>query len=269
MSTKKEISVDFVAEFNQVAKQMQLDFERARRLSRHPGIKGDTGETIVRSFLSEYLPKNLEISTGQIFDTNGKVSRQLDIIIHDRDNTPVLYLDKNKRNKLIPVECVYSVLEVKSFLDKRELQKHKSGVFVNMESVRALEKKAFYPGGVILRDTNNYGQEWTDWPINYYVFAFDSIRLEKLKVYVDQYHSQNNSPPEKRIDTICVLGKGLILNRDSDGTFSACPSPTTQTMHTYTQKELLLFYTLVSHFLLQATMRNFRFIDYIRNIKFD
>jgi len=261
--------MDFDAEFNQVVKQMQLDFERARRLSRNPGIKGDVSETIVKSFLSDYLPQNLQISSGQIFDINGKVSRQLDIIIHNRDNTPILYLDRDKRNKFIPVECVYSVIEVKSMLNKRELEKQKSGIFVNMESVRALEKKAFYPSGDILRDTNNYGQEWTDWPINYYVFAFDSIKLETLKLYVDQYHSNNNSPPEKRIDTICVLGKGLVLNRDSDGSFSACPSPSSQTMHTYTQKELLLFYTLISHFLLQATMRNFRFIDYVRNMRFD
>ena len=90
--------MDFDAEFNQVAKQMQLDFERARRLSRHPGIKGDVSETIVKSFLADYLPQNLQISSGQIFDTNGKVSRQLDIIIHDRDNTPVLYLDRDMRN---------------------------------------------------------------------------------------------------------------------------------------------------------------------------
>ena len=261
--------MDFDAEFNQVAKQMQLNFERARRLSRHPGIKGDTSEVIIKSFLSNYLPQNLQISSGQIFDTNGKISRQMDIIIHDRDNTPVLFLDSEKRNKLIPVECVYSIIEVKSLLNKRELEKEKSGVFVNMESVRTLEKKAFYPSSDVVRDTNNYGREWTDWPINYYVFAFDSIKLEKLKQYIDCYHTQNSFPPEKRIDTICVLGKGLVINSDSEGKFSACPDLSSQTVHTYTQKELLLFYTLVSHFLLQATMRNFRFIDYVRHIRFD
>src|SRR5690606_18771938 len=107
----------------------------------------------------------------------------------------ILYFDSERKNKFIPVECVYSVIEVKSYLDKRQLVKQNSGIFANMQSVRNLEKKAFYPRGVVYTPTQNYGSEWEDWPINYFVFSFDSIKLETLKEYINQYHNDNNLPP--------------------------------------------------------------------------
>lgn len=260
--------MDFDAVFQHISKQMTIDFDRARTLSKHPGLKGDSAESIVREFLRLYLPINLEISSGQIFDTNGNISNQLDIIISEKSSTPTLFLDKEHKTRLLPVECVYSVIEVKARLDKRELIKERSGVFENMLSVRKLEKKAFYPSGVIVRDTNNYGREWADWPINYFVFAFDSIGLATLKAHINEYHVQHNLPPERRIDSVCILGKGMVLNKDADGSFGACPTSDSTLVYVESQKELLLFYTLISHYLLQAKMRTFRFIDYAGNIQF-
>lgn len=260
--------MEFNKEFEKIAKEMALNFARAQRISRHPGLKGDSAESIVRAFLSDYLPKNLEISTGQIYDTNKQLSNQLDIIIHDRGRTPILYLDQEKHIKLVPVECVYAVVEVKSKLDKRELFKRGSGIFENMLSVRKLTKKAFYPDGAIIRPTVNYGQEWTDWPINYFVFAFDSIMLNTLAVHINGYHKDNNLPPEKRIDCVCILNKGVLLNKTSDGKFSACPDSRSPIIPYPTPKELLLFYTLIGHFLFQTYMRNFKFKDYLDSMTF-
>lgn len=260
--------MDFDKEFEKMAKEMASNFVRAQRLSRHPGLKGDSAESIVRTFLSEYLPKNLEISTGQIYDTNKGLSNQLDIIIHDKDRTPIFYLDQEKRIKLIPVECVYSVIEVKSKLDKRELLKRGSGIFDNMLSVRKLVKKAFFPDGDITHPIKNYGQEWIDWPINYFVFAFDSVSLDILAGHINTYHNDNDLPPEKRIDSICVINKGLLLNMTSDGKISACPDSKSPIIPYSTQKELLLFYTLIGHFLFQTHMRKFRFKDYLGSMSF-
>jgi hypothetical protein len=254
--------------FQNIAKQMLLDFDKGRMLSRHPGIRGDSAESIVRNFLRQYLPSNLEISSGQIFDTNGRISNQLDIIITDKRSTPILFRNSDNDIRFLPVECVYSVIEIKSWLDKRQLTKEHSGVFQNMLSVRKLEKKAFYPDGVITHGTTNYGREWTDWPINYFVFAFDSIGLSTLKDHINDYHIQNSLLPEKRIDCVCIIGKGVVLNKDTDDTFSACPTSNSGLVYIESQKELLLFYTLISHYLLQTEMRTFRFIDYVRNLEF-
>ena len=62
-------------------------------------------------------------------------SRQVDIIIHDKFLTP--YLVDMKDTKIVPIESVYGVVEVKSTLTKEELRK----CVKNIESVRKLEKK--------------------------------------------------------------------------------------------------------------------------------
>jgi hypothetical protein len=248
-----------------VAKIMRADFDEFRSLTTHPGLKGDSAESIVRTFLRSYLPKNLEISTGHITDSNKKISKQIDVIIHDRDHTPVLSLSKENHTKLIPVECVYAVVEVKSFIDKRAIK----AVLENMKSVRALEKKAFYPaydGDMFKKQL--YGKTWEDWPINYYVFAFGSINLQDVAVELDQEHKKQKLTPNLRIDTICVLGKGLVTNKLKKGQFSPIPDNESVLHSVETDKELLLFYVLISHLLLQVNMRQFKLIDYISPIKF-
>lgn len=259
--------MDFEDEFDRVAKLMTMSLDRARKNSTHPGLKGDSAESIVRSFLIKYLPKNLEISTGHIFDINKKFSNQIDIIIHEKSRTPIMYLNEEKQLKLIPVECVYSVIEVKSFLNKTELTK-KRGVFDNMYSVRDLEKKAFYEEGAIKCPTENYGQSWKDWPINYFVFAFNSTSLKTIAQQINDYHIKYALPPERRIDMVCVLGKGLVVNQTDEPAMNACPNATSTLKYIETKKEILLFYGLMSQYFLQVYMRKFNFIYYIKEISF-
>ena len=161
--------------FDEVSKQMISDFEKSRRALNHSGLKGTANEEIVKSFLRQYLPRNLEISSGTIVDSNGGVSRQLDIIIHDSAKTPVFYQSADIR--VIPVECTYAVIEVKSYLDKKELKKS----FDNMQSAKNLEKKAFFASNSVLVEKKTlYGTEWDHWPLQHFVFAFDAPGLESV-----------------------------------------------------------------------------------------
>ena len=92
---------------------MNTDLERIRGANRrNPDLKGIQFEEIFRKFLRLYLPKKLDISTGTIIDSNGNQSKQLDVIISDYSKAPILYEEADIRT--IPVECVYSVIEVKA-----------------------------------------------------------------------------------------------------------------------------------------------------------
>jgi hypothetical protein len=159
------------------SKKMQFDFEMIRNAMQHPGAKGTSFEEVVRQFLEKYFPKNLDFFSGFIVDSNDKVSNHIDIIVSDRFKTPIFY--QNESIRVVLVECVYSVIELKSFLDSEELQK----CFENMASVRKLQKKAYskeppYDHFFV----NQYDCEWgSDWPVNYYVFAIDSMKLGTLK----------------------------------------------------------------------------------------
>ncbi|MGB5732933.1 MAG: DUF6602 domain-containing protein [Thiohalocapsa sp.] len=247
--------------FKEVSAQMRSDFERSRSALSHPGLKGSSNEEIVKSFLRQYLPKNLEISTGLAVDSKGRVSRQLDIIVHDAAKTPIFF--QSSETRVIPAECIYAVIEVKASLDKVELEKS----FQNMQSVKNLEKVAFFkPNSAIVETKNLYGKEWLNWPIAHFIFAFSSPSLESVLSNLQVL--ETGLDVHKRIDTICVLDKGVILNQALDGGLTALPSPNSQLAASVTEKPLLLFYTLISIVLNQATMKPFNIHPYLGQIKF-
>jgi hypothetical protein len=117
---------------------------------------------VFKRFLRSYLPATLDISTGIIVDSAGRSSRQIDVIISDAAKTPIFY--RSSDNRVVPVEGVYSVIEVKATLDSRELER----AFENMKSVRALRKTGYeIEDGPIVRSNTLYGRKWDIWPTNY------------------------------------------------------------------------------------------------------
>jgi hypothetical protein len=247
--------------FDEVSSQMRSDFVKAQKSLSHAGLKGDANEETVRKFLGQYLPKTLDITTGILVDSEGKQSRQLDIIICDSAKTPIFF--QSGETRVIPIECAYAVIEVKAFLDKTELEKS----YKNMQSVKSLAKKAYFnQKGVIISTHTLYGKEWDHWPIQHFVFAYNSTGLNSV---LDNLNSlQNSNEINKRIDTICVLEKGVILNQGSDGMFSALPVPGSRAVVSSTSKPLLLFYTLISVILNQANMKSFNLMPYIKDMRF-
>jgi hypothetical protein len=256
--------MDIVNIFDEVAGQMRSDLKKARTVLQHPGLKGASIEETIRTFLREYLPKSLDISTGTAIDSTGNYSRQLDVIISDAFKTPIFY--RSGQNRVIPIECIYAVIEVKTYLGTREL----NDAFENMRSVRRLQKKAYVkPSGDIIWKSNLYGREWDIIPTNYFVFTFDSSDLKKLAAFLDQLHQEASLPEWSRIDTICVLDKGVICNRLANGKFNALPEPNSQLFVCQTNRSLLLFYSLIGRYLFQARMPDFLFTDYLGQLRFE
>jgi len=247
--------------FDEVAIQMHSDFEKVRKAVKHPGLKGTSFEETLRIFLKNYLPRSLNVSTGELVDAYGGISRQLDVIISDSAKTPIFFRSGDIR--VIPVECTYAVIEVKAYLDANELD----CVFQNMESVRNLRKTAYVKSeGPIIHLDNLYGGEWEIWPTNYYVFVYDSIELTTLVKHINVRHKK--LPEHSRIDTICVLDKGVICNQQADGKLDALPQPGSKLFVCETTQSLLLFYTLTSRYFNQARLPNFRFTDYLGKMTF-
>lgn len=250
--------------FDKVAAQMQADLEKTRAALSHPGLKGTALEEAFRQFLRQHMPRSLDVSTGILVDSHGRQSRQLDVIISDAIKTPILY--QSGETRVIPAECAYAVIEVKATLDADELQR----CITNMLSVRQLAKTAYFvPMSAMSVSHALYGRQWKVWPTSYFVFAYDSINLGRLRVDLDQLHRDADLPPWERIDTVCVLNQGVICNRLSDGTFSALPADGSELFVNRTRRALLLFYTLLSVPLFQATLPCFRFTDYLGQVRFD
>jgi len=247
--------------FRGIGHRMRADFDCARASLSHPGLKGKAFEGTVKSFFRSYLPDRLGVATGQLVDSTGALSKQLDVVIFDKSKTPILY--ENNGVQVIPVECAYAVIEVKARLDAAELP----SIHANMLSVKSLKKAAYYEGQSAIVETNNlYGQEWRHWPTNYFVFGFESPDPRTMQVPMIEYHNASLQQPHLRIDLMCILDRGVYLNLTQDEKFDALPSFTSVPVYIATDQSLLLFYTLVAHLMNQARMPNFRFSEYIGKI---
>lgn len=166
---------------------------------------------------------------------------------------------------MIPIECVYAVVEVKSFFGKAECE----AALINMLSVKRLtksEEAIVSPSGILMHSFSLYGREWESWPIQYFVFAFDSPDISTTRNIVDEM--QRDYQCHERMDLVCILDKGILANRTPEGMFYGCPSPGSQLVASETKRPLLLFYTLASSILNQARMGSFNIKPYLRSISF-
>lgn len=85
----------------------------------HPGEFGVYREGIIKNFLSPFLPTRLAVGSGFIITSKNRISTQCDIIIYDKEHTPLI---ENSEQRFFPVECVAGVIEVKSKLTKSTLK---------------------------------------------------------------------------------------------------------------------------------------------------
>lgn len=107
------------------------------RLVAHPGELGTDREEVVRSFLRAYLPKRFEISTGFVFDANGALSKQIDVII--ADSAVSAHFETVGGTRYFPCESVVAVGQIKSSLTS-EAKLHEA--LDNLESVKSLDRSA-------------------------------------------------------------------------------------------------------------------------------
>lgn len=85
-------------------------------IASHPGTKGDDTELNWLHMLEEFLPRRYGVSQAFVVDANGGQSEQIDLVIHDRHFSPLLFEVGNAC--FIPAESVYAAFEVKQDLDK-------------------------------------------------------------------------------------------------------------------------------------------------------
>jgi hypothetical protein len=148
------------------------------------------------------LPERLLIGNGEIRATNGKWSKQEDLIIYDRLNCPRLFV--GSRTQVFPVESVAAVIEVKTRLDTKAIRKATE----NIKTARSLEKI----GGStqVAAGSITFGKPTPTLGI---LFAFDlDLTLETFRQRWDE--SQSSIPPHQRINLTCILGKMIIVHID-------------------------------------------------------
>ena len=93
---------------------LRAELERAREGIPHATLKGNASEEEWRRMLDRHLPRRYRVCTGQVVDSRGACSDQIDVIVHDAHYCP-LFLEAGG-SCFVPAESVYAVFEVKQAL---------------------------------------------------------------------------------------------------------------------------------------------------------
>ncbi|SMX99680.1 DUF6602 domain-containing protein [Brevibacterium linens] len=232
-----------------VSGQLKATLEANRVAFEHRLTKGEAIEESVRAFFRRHLPDSIGVAHGQVIDRHGSISKQLDVILYDAAKTPVLFSDEAGGNRVIPVEGVIAAVEVKTALSSGDI----APLAESAQVLKSLESSAFYvpEGSIITNVTNAYGREWTALPPMYFVMAFEGPNLTTVRDKMQAAHIAR--PLHQRIDMACILNKGVVANSLSgSGGLEALPSPSSSIRAVETERSLLLFYLLMTRYVLQA-----------------
>ncbi|MDX2543760.1 DUF6602 domain-containing protein [Streptomyces sp. WI04-05B] len=191
-----------------VAMRMRADFEQSRNFS-HNGEAGTSREALIREFLASHLPSHVEpIHNAEIVTASDETSPQCDIVLADRGTPPFTTLNGYR---ILPNECVYGVVEVKTKLDKQQLV----DACNKISKLRRMSKDSYRPSpGLVPRKTLAYGKAYDFFPTSGIVIAFDSLKLETIGSHLMEWCQTR--PPVEWPDSIWVLGKGHLQWQNPD-----------------------------------------------------
>jgi len=162
----------------------------AKSFSSHHLSSGQNKEKLVSELLKDYLPARYCVDTGLIYDSNGNISNETDLLIADGLNNAPLFRESEKH--LWFVEAVYAALEIKSKLNPNELD----NCLDKCRRFKRMERKFDELVQPRIRESL------------FIIWAFDSDSNETIKNNILSKIIQ--IPEEERPDCIVVPGRFYI-----------------------------------------------------------
>ena len=101
-----------------------------------PVLVGNAREKEVIRKLELLLPNYISIGSGCVIDSFGNTSKQMDIVLYEKDFCPVFCINESAETTYYPCEGVIAVGEVKSILNTKELE----NIFAKTYSVKILQR---------------------------------------------------------------------------------------------------------------------------------
>jgi len=190
--------------FKRSADVLLAEYERSKGQEASANI-GYNRELFCKRFLSGVLPPRLSVRQGEIWDSQGNKTGQLEVVIL-RDDAPSL---KFGQADAFLAEGVFGVIEVKSNLSRTKLQE----ALATLNRVKNLSHSGI---GAMISSGPVLGR-----PLRC-IFAYEGATWDTL--------IQELSKPESidTADLVCVLdsgalaSRGLLLKWESDEPFSVC-----------------------------------------------
>ncbi len=172
-------------------------------LLNHPVTKGDHCESAWIDFFRSFLPNKYAVDKGFVFDSKGKISEQIDVIIYDALYAPLVF-GTESGEKFVTAESVYAVFDSKPKIDKSTLEYTDKKI----RSVTSLHRSK---RGVLVNGTYKPARELTH--ILGGILAVNSVKSGTVSEHVKNYNM---------IDFGCAINDFTFhVRRDKDGNFKS------------------------------------------------
>lgn len=196
----------FVESFSNTAKTI---FVNKNGKIYHNGEYGMYREAVCKEFLKSFTPTYLDINQGFIITPDDRVSTQCDILIYDKENTPMI--QSGEKQRFFPIETVVGIGEIKSTLSKSDLKKAINKLARN-KALRDFSKptKAIRIDKSV--DDKNFNHPYNN------IFSF--LICEKLDFKLDNINEvinelyDNDIEYKFRHNVILSLKDGIIMYND-------------------------------------------------------
>ena len=188
--TKTEIAKSF---FEKYEKEL---FQRADTagLLKHRPSSGVLKEFLTRSVLNLILPECFSLLTGQVFDGNGSLSNQIDIIVYD---SRLPKLEVAPHFGYYPIEGVVACIEVKPFLNKNSINEALSNAMsvLTLNPILAGDPIVATNSGIIPpKDPISRRKASFQYSTANYIFSFHSLKMKTAAKHINSWFNSNNKP---------------------------------------------------------------------------
>lgn len=175
----------------------------------HNGLRGTCREEDLINVIRDCIPECYGMKAGQIFSSDNKISKQIDVVIFDTIFSN--YFKKDSSAYLFPCESVYGSIEVKTMLNKESFEE----AIANIKSVRELNREKANCLDItpirhidLSKETFRYNEDRTNEYLNI-IFAYDSVNEDTLIEYIINLNYDYELLPT----FIYVHKKGLIFSK--------------------------------------------------------
>jgi hypothetical protein len=189
--------------------------ELSSRLVPHHGEQGSAREVVVQNFLRGHLPTRFDVCGGFVFDANGLVSDQLDIIVADATITPRFEVSGGIR--FYPCESVVAVGQVRTRCDSR---RKAWDALCNLRSATVLDRSASGRAqcdrsGAVL----DHQRDHLDRIFSFLFVIDETLQAEAMRGVVLDFVER--TPSHVWPNLVFALGRYLITYACDDG---VCPN---------------------------------------------
>ncbi len=239
-------------------KKLSADIQQIRSCVPHSGEKGVLVEERIRSELQKILPEKVGVSHGFVTDASGEISRQLDIILYDRWNTPRILTSGG--TQIFPVESTYACGEIKTNLNAETFE----DTFKKCESYKSLTREAYFErNSLTVQSFSLFGREYDQWQSIFFCIAVESVSEKTLLKKYTENVDENRLVEEKckdRVDGVfslngpCIINssKPLINDRPQRGTIDLLPNQSGKFCSYPAKEPWALFVFLLLRYMVQV-----------------